>query len=123
VQRHVNVPDIISEWSKAALKYETEAERTGTQLTEITVKYCNLRASMSSFHDYSNAEDLINSLCAVDLEYTTLLGKCPIPFIYTTVVLEEPSDEVYSDCECPLKPAYFLLLFPSFIEDCCRDLT
>jgi hypothetical protein len=82
-----------------ALEYETETEATSTFLTELAIKYCNLRASMSSFHDYSNSEYLIASLCAIDLEYTELLSSCPIPFIYSTVTLEEASDEVFSDRE------------------------
>jgi hypothetical protein len=52
---------------------------------------------MSSFRDYSNSEYLIESLCAIDLEYTELLGRCPIPFIYSTVTMDEASDEVFSD--------------------------
>lgn len=93
------MPPSISEWSRVALEYETESEATSTFLTEIAIKYCNIRASMGSFHDYSNSEYLIASLCAIDLEYTELLSSCPIPFIYSTVTLKEASDEVFSDCE------------------------
>lgn len=68
-----------------------------THLSEIAIKYCNLRASMSSFHDYRNSEYLIACLCAVDLEYAEFLNRCPVPFIYTTVTLAERSEEVFSD--------------------------
>jgi len=97
IQRHVTVPPTIGEWSRAALEYETEAEALSTRLTEIATKYCNLRASMSSFRDYSNSEYLVASLCAIDLEYTELLSTCPIPFIYSIVTLDGASDEVFSD--------------------------
>lgn len=68
-----------------------------TRLSEIAIKYCNLRASMSSFHDYSKPEYLVACLCAVDLEYSEFLNRCPIPFIYSTVTLDERSEEVFSD--------------------------
>lgn len=52
---------------------------------------------MSSFRDYSNCEYLIACLCTVDLEYVEFLSRCPISFIYTTVTLDERSEEVFSD--------------------------
>jgi hypothetical protein len=93
----VPVPSIIREWSQAALEYETPEETISTYLCQIAVKYCDLRSSMSSFWDYSNSEYLITRLLALEAEYTDLLGRCPIPFLYTTVTLEEPSDEVFGD--------------------------
>ncbi|KAG0645460.1 hypothetical protein D0Z07_8609 [Hyphodiscus hymeniophilus] len=97
VQRHVTVPPNISEWSQAALEYETEEEAVSTNLSEIAIKYCNLRASMSSFNDYSNSEYLIACLCSVDLEYSEFLNHCPISFIYSTMSLDRRSEEVFSD--------------------------
>lgn len=93
----MTVPPAIGEWSRAVLEHETDAETLSTRLTEIATKYCNLRASMSSFRDYSNSEYLVASLCAIDLEYTELLSACPIPFIYSTITMNEESDEVFSD--------------------------
>lgn len=80
-----------------ALEYETEEEAMVTHLSRIAIDYCNLRASMSSFNDYSNSESLIKRLCSIDLEYVEFLNHCPISFIYSTVTLNERSEEVFSD--------------------------
>ena len=52
---------------------------------------------MSSFHDYRNSENVIACLCAIDLEYSDFLNRCPLSFIYSTVTLHERSEEVFSD--------------------------
>ena len=52
---------------------------------------------MSSFHDYSDSEYLIASLCGIDLEYSKFLNGCPASFIYETVTLDQRSEEVFSD--------------------------
>jgi hypothetical protein len=96
MQRYAPVPKAISEWSMAALEFETDEEAVATHLSEIAIKYCNVQASMSSRHDYSNSEYLVASLCAMDAEYTDLVNKFPVSFIYNTVALE-PSEDAFSD--------------------------
>ena len=68
-----------------------------THLSEIAIQYCNIRASMNSFHDYSNCEYLIALLCAVDVQYSEFLNCFPVSFIYTTVTLDQRSEDVFSD--------------------------
>lgn len=97
MQRNAPVPKAISEWSMAALEFETDEEAVATHLSEIAIKYCNLQALMSSHHDHSNSEYLVASLCAIDAEYTDLLNKLPVSFIYNTVTLDEPSEDAFSD--------------------------
>jgi hypothetical protein len=81
----------------AAQESETAEEAAATHLSKIAIKYCNLRASMSSFHDYSNSEYLVAFLCALDAEYTDLVNSFPASLIYNTVILDERSEDVFSD--------------------------
>lgn len=85
------------EWSKAALEFETPEQAALTSLSELSIKYLDIRSSMSSFKDYSNSENIIPALLALDAEYTEWASRCPPQFIYTTVNLKERSDEVFSD--------------------------
>jgi hypothetical protein len=85
------------EWSKIAAKFETLEQTAITSVLEISMKYAVIRSSMSSFHDYSNSEEIILALCAVDAEYADWVSQCPHQFAYTTVNLNERSEEVFSD--------------------------
>ena len=76
---------------------ETPEEAAATALSRISIKYCNLRASMSSFDDHSNPEYIISTACALDAECAEWVRKCPFQYIYTTATLKQRSDEVFSD--------------------------
>jgi len=91
------VPPSISEWSQAALEFETPEEAASTALSELATKFANIRSGMSAFHDYSNCDFIIASLCELDNEYTTWLNHCPPSFLYKTVTLSERSEDVFSD--------------------------
>ena len=90
------MPESINEWSDS-LESETPEEAAATALSRLSIKYCNLRASMSSFHDHSDPDHIISTACAIDAEYAEWARSCPIQYIYNTVTLNERSDEVYSD--------------------------
>jgi hypothetical protein len=63
----------------------------------LSSKYCSLRSSMSSFHDYSDSEHIITTACAIDQELDIWSKTCPITFIYQTVALKERREAVFSD--------------------------
>ncbi|KAL2061307.1 hypothetical protein VTL71DRAFT_7580 [Oculimacula yallundae] len=96
IQRHAPVPDIISEWSQD-LDFETAEQAAATTLSNLAIRYCNLRASMSCFRDYSDPERIISTACALDSEYEIWTRTCPIQYIYQTVTLNERADDVFSD--------------------------
>ena len=97
IQRHAPIPPNIREWSKAVLEFETPEQATLTILSELSIKYSDIRSSMGSFRDYSDSENIIPALLALDAEYAEWATRCPPQFIYTTVNLKERSDEVFSD--------------------------
>ncbi|XMA11897.1 hypothetical protein WAI453_004688 [Rhynchosporium graminicola] len=96
IQRHAQVPDIISDWSQD-LYFETVEQAAATTLSNLAIRYCNLRASMSSFRDYSDSERIIATACALDFEYEMWTKTCPLQYIYQTVNLNERSEDVFSD--------------------------
>jgi hypothetical protein len=87
----------MSEWSEIAKLYETPEEAASTALSDLAIKFANLRSSMTSFHDYSNPEYIIAALCDLDSEYTEWVSRCPAQFLYSTTTLKERSEEVFSD--------------------------
>jgi hypothetical protein len=87
---------MITEWSNE-IDFETPEEAAATALVNLASRYCNLRSSMSSFHDYSDSERIISAACAIDNDYEIWAKTCPFQFIYQTVTLRERSDEVFSD--------------------------
>jgi hypothetical protein len=52
---------------------------------------------MTSFHDYSNYDYIITSLCALDAEYTEWIMRYPAQFLYSTTTLKECCEDVFSD--------------------------
>lgn len=94
--RHAAVPSIINEWSQD-LVFEVAEQAAATTLSKFAIKYCNLRASMSSFRDYSDPDRIISTACALDAEYEVWAKTCPIQYIFQTVTLSERNDDVFSD--------------------------
>ena len=94
--RHAIVPDIISERSQD-LEFETIEQAAATTLSNLAIRYCNLRASMTSFQDYSDPDRIISTACALDAEYEVWARTCPVPYIYQTATLSEEADDVFSD--------------------------
>ena len=97
IQRHAPIPPYIIEWSKLALEFETPEQAALSNLAELSIKYSDIRCSMSSFRDYSSSESIIPDLIALDAKYAEWATRCPPQFIYTTVNLQERSDEVFAD--------------------------
>lgn len=97
IQAHKPVPSIYSEWSQELLEYESLEQTAATSLADLAIKYCNLRASMSSFRDYSESDRIISTACAIEKGYADWGKTCPIQFIYQTVNLKERNEEVFSD--------------------------
>ena len=96
MQRHVEVPPVISEWSKA-LEETTPNEEAAIQLSELNIKYCNLRASMSSFHDFTDQGYVISSACALDAEFAEWASRHTNAFPFQIVNLNDRSEWVFSD--------------------------
>ncbi|KAK0127531.1 hypothetical protein ONS96_007065 [Cadophora gregata f. sp. sojae] len=94
--RHAKVPAIISEWSQD-LDFETAEQAAATKLSELTIRYCNLRASMRSFRDYSDPDRIVSTACALDAEYEIWARTCPVQYIYHSLTLNEGVDDVFSD--------------------------
>jgi len=97
LQRHATVPAIFVEWSKFALEYETSEQASVTALALINTKFCNLRASMSSFRDYSDSKYIVAAACEIDAELAIWATHCQMNYIYSTVTIQERSKEVFSD--------------------------
>ena len=97
IQAHKTVPSLYSDWSQELLEYESLEQAAATSLADLAIKYCNLRASMSSFRDYSESDRIISTACAIEREYADWAKTCPFQFIYQTVNLKERNEEVFSD--------------------------
>ncbi|KAK0122056.1 hypothetical protein ONS95_010320 [Cadophora gregata] len=78
--RHAKVPAIISEWSQD-LDFETAEQAAATTLSNLTIRYCNLRASMHSFRDYSDPDRIVSTACALDAEYEMWARTCPVQLL------------------------------------------
>lgn len=96
IQRHSPIPTLFAEWSKE-LTFETPEQAAATSLSALATRYCNLRASMSSFHDYSDPERIVSEACVLDMDYENWVKNVPLPYIFQTINLKERSNEVFSD--------------------------
>lgn len=62
------------------------------------MEFCDLRATMSSFHDYSNAENIITAALAIDSKLVECaFTYAPECMFYKTVTLRQRSDGIFSD--------------------------
>lgn len=86
----------MTEWSQR-LDFEKPEEAAATTLSLLAIRYCNLRSSMSCFHDYSDPERIITTACALDAEYDAWTRSCPLDYIYQSVTVKDKTDEVFSD--------------------------
>ncbi|MCJ1314939.1 hypothetical protein MMC15_000253 [Xylographa vitiligo] len=97
MQRRARVPDDIAEWTLYAMAYETEGEIIESNLSFIVIKFCNLRASMDSFHDYRDSARVVSAAFNIDAELADWATRCPIQYVYNTVTIQSPSESVFSD--------------------------
>ena len=97
LQRRVRIPENFVEWSKHALEYETDEEANASTLCGLIMKFCNLRASMNSFHDYRNSSTIVSSALALDAEFADWAIHCPLQYVYNTVTVSERSESIFSD--------------------------
>jgi hypothetical protein len=96
IQRHAPIPRIITDWSNE-IEFESPEQAAATSLVNLASRYCDLRSSMGSFHDYTDPERIILTACAIDSDYDLWAKTCPIPMIYQNLTMRERSEEVFSD--------------------------
>ncbi|ESZ99553.1 hypothetical protein SBOR_0118 [Sclerotinia borealis F-4128] len=98
IQRHVAIPPFIRDWSRYTLQFQSPNDAHATILSEQAMQFCDLRATMSSFHDYSNAENIIIAALAVDSKLVEWAFTYPSEsWFYKTITLRQRSDDVFSD--------------------------
>jgi hypothetical protein len=96
IQRETPIPQIVRDLSKAAREFETPEEAALNTLAELSMKYSDIRSSMSCFRDYTNSESRVSALLALDVEYTNWVYQCALKF-YNIVNVQRKCDQVYSD--------------------------
>lgn len=96
IHRQAHVPDFITEWTDE-LDFETIEQSHGSELSLLVIRYANLRASMSSFNDYSDPESIISTAYQLECDLATWSKTCPLEFVYQNINLTERVDEVFSD--------------------------
>ncbi|PQE05961.1 hypothetical protein CJF30_00004894 [Rutstroemia sp. NJR-2017a BBW] len=97
IQRHVGTPDFVKEWSDYVLQFQSPTEVNASKLADLAMEFCNLRATMTSFHDYSNAENFIPAAVAIDAQLAEWMANQPESMFYRTVTVKERSPHVFSD--------------------------
>ncbi|KAB8298689.1 hypothetical protein EYC80_000866 [Monilinia laxa] len=98
LQRHVAIPAVIRDWSKYTLQFQSRNDAHATILSKQIMKFCDLRASMSSFHDYSNAENIVSACLAIDAKLVEWALTYPSDcMFYKTITLKQGSDNIFSD--------------------------
>ncbi|EMR86404.1 putative c6 finger domain protein [Botrytis cinerea BcDW1] len=98
IQRHVSIPPFIRDWSTYALHFQSPNDAHATTLAEQVMEFCDLRATMSSFHDYRNAEKIIKSALVIDSKLAEWAFTYPPEcMFYKTLTLRQRSDRVFSD--------------------------
>ncbi|TGO36881.1 hypothetical protein BHYA_0112g00200 [Botrytis hyacinthi] len=98
IQRHVSIPPFIREWSKYALQFQSRNDAHATNLSEQVMEFGDLRATMSSFHDYRNAMKIIKAALVIDSKLVEWAFNCPPEcMFYRTLTLRQMSDGVFSD--------------------------
>ncbi|MCJ1434236.1 hypothetical protein MMC27_003603 [Xylographa pallens] len=97
MQRHALVPNDIVEWSLYAMAYETAGEIIQSTLSFIIIKFCNLRAGMDSFHDFSDSARVVSVAFDIDAELADWAACCPEQYVYNTVTIQSRSESVFSD--------------------------
>ncbi|KAF7896748.1 uncharacterized protein EAF01_009151 [Botrytis porri] len=98
IQRHVSIPSFIRDWSTYALQFQSPNDAHATTLSEQVMEFGNLRATMSSFHDYRNAEKVIKAALVIDSKLVEWAFTCPLEcMFYKTLTLRQRSDGVFSD--------------------------
>lgn len=88
---------MIVKWSNYALVHQTPFEAHLTTLSAIIVRYCNLRATMVSFSDFSNAAQVATEAYNISAAMSRWAEDYPAGYSYSTVLLKERSDDVFSD--------------------------
>ena len=96
ILRKTAVPSIFSEWNRE-LDFEDPDRTASTALAELSIRYCNLRASMASFDDFSEPERIISAAIELNSDFELWAKTSPLQFVYETVTLKERHEEVFSD--------------------------
>ncbi|EDN99872.1 hypothetical protein SS1G_02730 [Sclerotinia sclerotiorum 1980 UF-70] len=98
LQRHVSTPSFIRDWSNYALQFQSPDDAHATILSEQVMEFCDLRATMSSFHDHSNAENIIKAALTIDSKLVEWAFICPPEsMFYKTLTVRQRSEGIFSD--------------------------
>lgn len=94
MQQRTKVPDHIIEWSAIDPERESEEERTANALSNLAIRFCNLRATMTGLFDFSNAASVVCEAQKLDAELEILVASCPPCYAYSAVATSRPSEEI-----------------------------
>ncbi|MCJ1377863.1 hypothetical protein MMC17_000959 [Xylographa soralifera] len=97
MQRRARIPDDIAEWTLAAMAFENPGEIIESSLSFIVIKFCNLRASMDSIRDYRDSARVVSAAFDIDAELADWATRCPVQYVYNTVIIQSRSESVFSD--------------------------
>lgn len=95
MQRHLRVPDFITEWSMLNLHHESGEQLTASKLVFMVIEFCNLRASMSSLEEFTYSSAIVSSALKLD---SALDGwAAQNTYVYNIIPLETSSCSVFGD--------------------------
>ncbi|RFU24018.1 hypothetical protein B7463_g12321, partial [Scytalidium lignicola] len=95
LQRRARVPDFVTEWSLSNLQHETDEHLIANHLCLLTIECCNLRATMTSMHDFTNSFAIVSA--ALELDSTLEIWAAENPYVYNIVPLKTRTDSVFAD--------------------------
>jgi hypothetical protein len=97
LQRHIAVPKAFRDWSTDAIQYESEEEAAATVLYNIIAEYCDFRATMKCFNDYSRSVEIVSAALEMNVKLATWASSLPQQYAYDIISISELSEEIYTD--------------------------
>jgi hypothetical protein len=97
LQRNVPVPPTIVELSDFARTIEDPRQRVGTELSNICIRACNLKAQVFSADIPPNPELVLRSALAIDADFESWINLHGASFPFEIISLEEPNEGIYAD--------------------------
>ncbi|KAH8803513.1 hypothetical protein F5884DRAFT_805746 [Xylogone sp. PMI_703] len=95
LQQHTRIPDFITQWSLANLQHEAGEDLALSKLCQLSIRVCNLRATLSSLYDFTNSHAVISA--ALELDSALEIWATENPYSYDTVPLKTRSNSVFAD--------------------------
>ncbi|KAI9742152.1 MAG: hypothetical protein M1818_004052 [Claussenomyces sp. TS43310] len=96
LQARTNVPQRVLDLSRALPEPSVHA-KSGRDILFIVADFCQLRASMSGFRDYSDPGRVIPTLLSLDASLVAWVSALPPDYNFTLETISEPSPAVFCD--------------------------